>query len=378
MAAKRRGANEGSIFQRKDGRWVAQMDLGIRDGRRRFKSVYGTSRREVAEALTKLLRERDTGTLPTAGRETVGEYLTTWLRDARGSLRPSTARSYQWLIEHHLVRELGAIRLEKLTPADVRAMYPRLAKAGLSPQSVHHARAVLRTALAQAVRDGLIARNAATLAVPPRVEGKEATSLTPAEVRTFLDSLAGDRMEPLYRVVLALGLRQGEALGLRWEDVDLDARRLRVAYALQRVGGKPTLVEPKTDRSRRTVTLPNVVVDALRARRAAQLEERLLAGAKWRETGLVFTTTVGTPMHGPDVTKGFQAALARAGVRRVRFHDMRHTAASFLLAEGVPARVVMELLGHSTIVITMNLYSHVMPSLLDDAAAAMDRGPVGR
>ena len=199
------------------------------------------------------------------------------------------------------------------------------------------------------------------------------TSLTPAEARKFLNAVAGDRLVGLYRVAIALGLRQGEALALRWTDVDLDARQVHVRYALQRIKGKATLVEPKTLRSRRTITLPTVIVDALRAQWTRQLEEHLLAGQRWQETGHVFTTTIGTPLHGPDTTRAFQAALARAGVRKVRFHDMRHTAASLLLAQGVPARVVMEILGHSTITLTMDTYSHVMPNLLDDAAAAMDR-----
>jgi integrase len=386
---RRRGANEGSIYKRKsDGKWVGAVTVGWMiepDGtRRRERRVfYGSTRSEVARALTKALREHQTGTLPTAGSLTVRDYVERWIKTKRMKLRPSTHRTYEGIIRHHVVPELGAVRLERLMPTDVEAMMQRRLAAGCSAARVHDMRSVLRTALTQAVRDGLISRNAAALAEGPKVDERRVTTLTPLEALTFLDSVARERLEALYRVALAVGLRRGEALGLRWEDVDLEGRRLRVVYALQRVDGRLVLVPPKTKRSRREVSLPEAVVEALRSHRTRQLEERLLAGARWRDevpvygggskTGLVFTTTIGTPLDGTMVTEAFQAALRRAGLRKIRFHDLRHSCASLLLAQGVPARVVMEVLGHSTITLTMNTYSHVMPSLLDDAAAAMDR-----
>jgi integrase len=215
--SKRRGAREGSIFQRKDGRWVGQLDLGYvvtPQGRRRhYHTVYGTSRADVAEGLTKLLRKQHTGTLTTAGKETVGAYAATWL-DEKASLRPSTRRSYGWLIRCHLIPEIGTVRLEKLTPADVRRMFQRRGDSGLAPRSVHHLRAVL----SQAVKDGLIARNAAALADAVRVPDHETRVFSPEQARTFLEAIRGDRLEALYGAALALGLRQGEALGLRWQD----------------------------------------------------------------------------------------------------------------------------------------------------------------
>jgi integrase len=336
--------------------------------------VYAKTRKDAGEALTRMLTERDTGTAPTtAGKQTVEAYLTRWLARIKPKVRPTTHRHYTWMVNDHIVPELGGIRLQRLSSDDVdRAMANRLA-AGLSPRSVHHMRAVLRTALTRALRDRLVAHNVAKETDPPKVERAHVKSLTPEEARTFLEGIGADRLEALYRVALAVGLRSGEALGLRWEDIDLDARRLHVTYALQRVDGRLVMVEPKTERSRRTVPLPEVVVDALRRHRRRQLQDRLLAGARWRETGLVFTTTIGTPLDHSSVSKAFHAALTAAGVRRIRFHDLRHSCASLLLAQGVPARVVMEVLGHSTITLTMNTYSHVIPALLDDAAAAMDR-----
>ncbi|HEY6379198.1 MAG TPA: tyrosine-type recombinase/integrase [Candidatus Dormibacteraeota bacterium] len=392
--ASRRGPGEGSIFQRKkDKRWVGQLDLGYVDTpqgrRRRYKTVYGTSRKEVAERLTKLLRDRQTGMLPTAGPITLGDYLSTWLANRERSLKPSTFRNYSGIVDHHLIPELGRIRLERLRAEDVDAMLQRRLKAGSSAARVHDLRSVLRAALGPAVQRRLVTFNAAELTDPVRQDERRVTSLQPEEARQFLDSLQGDRLEALYRVALAVGLRRGEALGLRWEDVDLDARRLRVRYALQRVKGQLVLIDPKTKKSGREVVLPEAVVAALREHRRRQLEEQLLAGGRWVDSvpiysvsdgrvsgttsGLVFRTTIGTPLDGSMVTAAFHAALGRAGVRQVRFHDLRHSCASLLLAQGVPARVVMEVLGHSSITLTLNTYSHVMPTLMDDAAAAMDR-----
>jgi integrase len=373
--SRRRGPGEGSIFKRTDGRWVGQLDLGYVDTpqgrRRRFRSVYGQTRTDVAERLTKLLREQHTGTLPKGERLTVGDFLTTWLADKR--VRPSTRAGYQTWVEQHLIPSLGRIRLEKLQPQDVDAMVQAKLAAGLAPRTVHHIRAVLRAALSQAVRYQLVPRNVATLSNPVTVPDHEMNVFTPAEAQVFLAAVRGDRLEALYGVVLALGLRQGEALGLRWEDVDLEGRRLIVANALQRVDGKLALVPPKTRRSRRTIELPAIAVTALRAHKIRQVEERLLAGGRWRDTGFVFTSTIGTPLAGPNVTKRFQRLLAAADLPRLRFHDLRHSCATLLLVQGVPARVIMEILGHSSISLTMNTYSHVMPSLKREAADAMDR-----
>ena len=366
----RRGNAEGTIFQRKDGRWVAAVSGA--EGRSRVYR-YGKTRGEAAEKLTKALKAVQDG-LPIPGeRQTVGQYLETWLDEsAKPSIRPMTYASYACLIRIHLIPELGHVPLAKLSPQQVQALLNRKLASGLAPRRVAMIRGVLRTALNQALRWGLVARNVATLVTPPRAAHFEVRPLDPAQARAFLDAVRGDRLEALYTVALALGLRQGEALGLRWDDVDVEAGVLHVRHALQRIDSKLQLVEPKSARSRRTIVLPDIVRDALRAHRVRQAEQRLGVGAEWEETGFVFTTALGRPLNDSNVTHMFQRHLARAGLPHQRFHDLRHACASLLLAQGVGPRVVMELLGHSQIALTLNTYSHVLPGLQKQAAVQMD------
>jgi integrase len=368
--ARSRGNGEGSIYQRKSGgKWCTAITL---DGGKR-KVLYGKTRQEVAKRLNQALNDREQGMPVVVERLTVNQFLERWLEhSARPKLRHSTYESYSDLVNLHLVPELGKKQLAKLTPLDVQTMMGRKLEAGLSPRRVQMMRAVLRKALGQAVKWGLVGRNVATLVDPPRVQYPEIRPLTPEQAKTLLEAARGDRLEALYSVALAIGLRQGEALALKWDAVDLDAGMLYVGATLQFINGAFQFVEPKTARSRRTVRLPRFAVDALRAHKIRQLEERLLMGSRWQEHGLVFTTSVGTPLHASSVTHRFQRLLEAAGLPRQRFHDLRHCAATLMLVQGVPMRVVMETLGHSQISLTMNTYSHVMPALQQDAADRMD------
>jgi len=369
MAAKRRGHHEGTIRQRADGRWEAQVSMP----RGKRKSYYGKTRREAQDKLRAALRDLDAGLDLAAGRQTVGQFLDRWLADvAKPSVRPSTYESYAGHVRNHLKPALGHIQLAKLTPQQVQTMLTEKTAAGLSPRTVQYIRAVLRRALGQAMKWGLVARNVATLTEPPRSAKKPVQPLTAEQARAFLDFTKDDRLGPLFHVAITTGLRQGELFGLRWPDVDLAAGTLTVRHALQRINGKPTLVAPKTDKSRRTVTLPASAVAALREQRKRQLQERLLAGSRWQDWGLVFASTIGTPLEPTNVTHRFQRLLADAGLPRQRFHDLRHCAASLLLAGGVPLRTIMGILGHSQISLTANTYTHLAPALERDAAAALD------
>lgn len=369
----RRGTGEGSIYKRSDGRWVAVVHVGYdSQGRRRRKSIYGTTRSAVAARLAAALRTRQQGLELPPERQTVGPFLMEWLEDVRPSVRPMTYRSYEGIVRVHLVPSLGRHRLVDLTPRQVQAFLAAKTASGLAPRSVERIRAVLRQALNRGLRWGLVARNVATLTDPPRAKEPDRRFLSPSEGRQLLDSMEDDRLACLWTVALAIGLRQGEALGLQWSDIDLDDGSVTVRHALQRVDSQLRLVEPKSASAFRSIPLPSVALAGLRGHRARQMRERLVAGAAWRDSDFVFTTTIGTPLDSRNVTRLFQRRLERAGLPRMRFHDLRHSCASLLLAQGVPARVVMEILGHSQISLTMNTYAHVLPSLQRDAAELMD------
>ena len=369
----RRGHNEGSIYQREsDGKWVASVNLGYGpDGKR--KVIYGDTRKEVAEKLKIVLRDQQQGLPIATERQTVGQFLGRWLQDsAKPTVRASTYTSYEVFVRLHIVPTLGRVPLQQLTPQQIQTLLNQKHDSGLSNRSVQYIHAVLRRALGQAYKWGLVPRNVATLVDPPRVKHSEVQPWTPDQARAFLTFVKGDRLEARYSVALALGLRRGEAIGLRWADVDLDNGTLTVRAALQRIGGKLQLVETKTDKSRRTIQLPKVAIAALKEHRIRQLEERLLAGSQWRDSGMVFTSTIGTPLEPRNVNRRFDQLIKKAEVPRIRFHDLRHTCASLLLVQGVPMRVVMEIRGHSRIAVTMDIYSHVLPELQRDAADKMD------
>lgn len=369
----KRNAGEGSIFERSDGRWCAQLDLGWQAGKRRRKYVYGATAAEVQNALLKARSDLAAGLPVAVEKQTVSQFLDRWLEGVRPSVRPRTFQSYEILVKRHIVPELGQWKLDKLAPQHVQAALVRKSASGLSPQTVRHVRAVLRVALNQALRWGLVARNAASLAVAPKLEHKGFRGLSPDEARRLLDAARGDRLEAVYAVALSLGLRMGEILGLRWLDVDLDGAALTVNQAIYRIAGKGLVAaEPKTERSRRAIFLPDGVLRALRAHRLRQLQQRLAAGSRWQDSGLVFTSGIGTPLEPRNLFRSFKALLHRAGLPDVRFHDLRHSAASLLLAQGVPMRAVMELLGHSNIGTTADIYAHVMPAMMRDMADKMD------
>jgi len=369
--AKKRGANEGSIYRRSDGRWCATVDLGWESGKRKRKYLYGETRAEVANQLTRVLNEKVQGLPVAVERQTVAQFLTGWLDSAQPSIRPRTFERFEGIVRLHIIPTLGRFRLDRLRAQHVQALLNRKGREGLSAQSVKHIRTVLSIALNRAVKWNMIGRNVAALTDAPKIEREPVATLSLEEARKLLDAASGDRLEGLLSVALAVGLRRGEALGLSWSDVDLDAGVIRVSHSLQRVGGRLQLVAPKTSQSRRSIAIPEVVVKALRRHRARQSEDRLAAGSGWQDSGLIFTSRVGTPIEPRNMIRAFKGLLKKAGLPAARFHDLRHTAASILLAQGVHPRAVMEILGHSRISLTMDTYSHVMPSVLREAADKM-------
>ncbi|MBI4942192.1 MAG: site-specific integrase [Actinobacteria bacterium] len=345
------------------------------NGGRRRRQVYGRTREEVGRKIAALVTQAASGVPAAETSWTVTSYVAHWREHiAPGSLRPATLANYLYVLDSHVLPEVGKVRLARLTPAHVRRMLGALDDKGLSPRTQQLAHAVLRSVLAHAVRDELVHRNVVALVRPPRPERLEVQPWTPAEAGQFLASVRGHRMYALFAVGLALGLRRGELLALTWADVDLTGKQLTVRRSVQRLRDGSGLVfgPPKSARSRRSIPLPAVCVDALRAHKAAQSAERLAAGGYWTDLDLVFPTSIGTVFEPRNLNRLFAELVEAAGLRRIRVHDMRHTCASLLLAQGVPPRVVMEILGHSQISITMETYAHVMPTAMRDAADAVD------
>ncbi len=370
----RRGRGEGSVFQRADGRWCGVVDLGWVDGRRARKSVYGRTRKETYERLMAAQLAIGSGLVPAPDRLTTGTYLNEWLEAAKPGIRPSTFASYEAIVRVHLVPGLGRVPLVKLTVRDVERLLRAKSATELSPRRVAMIRGVLRRALSRAVKHRYVAANVAALADPPKQERHEIVPLTPDQARVLLDSIAGHRLEGLFVTALTTGLRSGEIRGLRWGDLDLEARSLSVEASLARIDGRWQRVAPKSNAGRRMVPLLDRTVTALRAHRLRQLTERVAAGSAWigNDWDLVFVSEVGTPLDASNVVHVYQRELARASLPRQRFHDARHSVATFWLAAGVPARVVADMLGHSQVSLTLNVYTHVLPTLRRDAADRLD------
>ncbi len=372
---RRRTHGDGGLYQREsDGRWVGVIDLGWIDGKRRRRVVYGRTEREARDKMRDLRKAADGGQDLAAKTQTVAEWMTYWLDDVKthDRTRPSTLTRYRYASDGHIVPVLGKIRLDNLKPADVRRLHASR-RDRMKPASLAKIHAVLRAALADAVRLELVPRNVAQAVRPPSLAaGEERPTLTPADARRFLDVVKGERLEALFVVALTMGLRRGELLGLRWSDVDLDARTLRVQRSVQRENGELRLVQPKTRSSRRPLPIPTTAHDALKSHKKRQDVEREAAGENWQDNDLVFPSTLGTLMEPRNTTRRIEQLRSRAGLPWLRLHDLRHACATFLLAAGVEPRTVMEILGHTTSRMTMERYGHALPERLHSAAEAMD------
>src|SRR3954447_17703799 len=369
-------SGESSIYRDEDGRWHGFVSIGKKEnGRRDRRRVSGAKRADVVAEVRALEAKRDAGMVEAAGKApTVGDWLEHWLENiAARKVRARTLESYRSTIRLHLRPGIGHHRLDRLQPEHLERLYAALADKGLSSASILRVHRVLSRALRVAFQRGKVARIVATLVDPPVVKRPEAAlPLSTTEARAVMAAAQAHRNAARWTVALAMGLRQSEALGLRWADVDLETGTLSVRRGLHRVAGHGLVYEePKADRSRRTLALPAPLVEALRAHRAAQLEERLAASAEWADLDLVFAQPNGKAIERKSDWRAWKALLQEAGVRDVRLHDGRHTAATLLLSEGVHPRVVMEVLGHAQMRTTTDTYSHVMPALGRDAADRM-------
>jgi integrase len=329
------------------------------DGNRRY--VSGKTKEDARRKLRKARGDADRGLVSDGGSVKFSAYLKRWLNDSvRGSVKPITHECYAMLVNKHVIPAIGNVRLSNLTPAHLQGFHRSKLDAGLSPRTVQYLHVVLDRALKQALRWGLVPRNVAEAVDPPKVPKKDVTPLSPDQARVLLEAARGDRLEALYVLAVHTGMRQGELLALKWEHVDLDAGVLRVRGT-------------KTARSRRTVKVFQTALDALTSHLTRQLGEIDRVGNAWRENGLVFASEIGAPLNRHNLTqRSFRPLLERAGLPRVRFHDLRHTCATILLSKGVHAKFVQELLGHATIAIPLDTYSHVLPGMGGSTADAMD------
>lgn len=339
------------------------------------KTVYGKTRKEAADRLAKALSDGAAGIVYDDEGMTVGEYLDRWLKDSvRGSVRESTFDRDSYLVNNHLKPALGRRRLKALSPADVQTLYRSMLDAGLSPSTVNKAHTVLHKALRQAVRWSLVARNVTEAVKAPRPSSEEMRPLSAEETRRFLETARGDGLEALYVLAVTTGMRRGELLGLKWADVDLEGGAVSIRRTLMRTdnGKRVALGEPKTKKSRRTVRLTPEARRVLREHLSRQLREIEILGDGYGDEGLVFTTQKGTPINPSNLRQRSLAPLLRkAGLPPIRFHDLRHTCATLLLSRNVHPKLVQEMLGHATVAITLDTYSHVLPGMGDRAAQAM-------
>lgn len=369
----RRGKNEGSVYQRKDGRWVGQVTFW-HGGKRQRRSFYGVTREEAAKKLRKGQNTTDDNLPFTPENLTVSAHLTMWLAEKKKTLRPESWRRYDDLSRLYIVPEIGHVRLAKLAVTHVQGLHNALAQR-VSGTTCQHAHGVLHAALQDALRWGVVSRNVASLVTAPRRSTGEMRFLGPEDARDLLVAAKGDPLEALYALALTTGLREGELQALRWSNVDLDRRQVRVIATLTAVkDGSPVFGEPKTQHSKRTVYLSEVAVEALEAHCAQQDFQRCRVGSAWEDFGLVFTRELGQPLtRGYIRNRSFKKLLTKAALPDMRFHDLRHSAASLLLAEGTPVRLVSEMLGHSDVKTTLSIYAHVIPGMQEQAASAMDR-----
>ncbi len=369
MPRKRRGRGEGSIYQRADGTWCATYSAGCAaNGKRIRRTVFGVTKDEVNKKLTKALAGRLDGSYVEPHKTRLSAFLERWLEDAaRPSIRLTTYVSYKGIINNHIDPHIGGTPLALLNPTHVQRLYADMERDGVGPRVRQLTHAVLRRALKQALRWGLIARNPCDAVDPPRVPKHEISPFTSEQVQKFLEAAKGDRLYALYVVAIGTGMRLGEIFGLRWQDVDLKGRAITVRNTLIEVNGKLTLAEPKTPKSRRRVDLPQVVVDALTAHQSQTVREGFASEP------LVFCNSTGGPLRRTHFQfNHFKPILMAAGLPVIRFHDLRHTSATLLLAAGVHPKVVQERLGHSQIGITLDIYSHVVPTMQLEAASKLD------
>ncbi|MBU4534072.1 MAG: site-specific integrase [Firmicutes bacterium] len=396
---KRRGHGEGTLYQRKDGWWIGQVSIGRdTEGNPKRATVCGKTQGEVRDKITALRHEQMQGNRINPSKITLGEWLDTWLEHyAKPRVRQTTWEQYEYLARRHIKPALGKVQLRKLQGPDLQRLYNEKLKNGLSARTVRLMHVVLHSALGQAVKDGMVLRNVAQATAPPRVTKKEIKTLAEDQMGVFLDAAEGTRLYPAVLMLLGTGLRRGEMLGLKWQDIDFQEGILYVRRSLVKTNSGSKIQETKTGRER-SVPVPTDVLRELKAHKARQAQEKLKLGEGYQDQGFVFATPLGTPTAPRNFYRYFRGLLFKMDATRlaretgkpmkevmkelrksgdgllndITIHSLRHTYATMLLKAGEHPKVVQEILGHASITMTIDTYSHVVPGLKHQAAATIN------
>jgi len=366
--ARRRGNNEGSIYQRKDGLWCGQISLG---GRRLTK--YGKSQKEVREWIKEMLAKIDGGLTYEGTTVTLDRFVELWLSGKELSRRPKTVIQYRQIAETHILPTLGKLRLQEIRPAHIKQLYILKKAEGRGDRTVQMIHTALHNILKQAVREGILGRNPVEAVERPKVEQVEMQTLNDEQARGLLISAADSPFEAVYYLALTTGMREGELLGLKWSDLDWNKGVLHVQRQLQQIEGQGyVLVPPKTKAGRRQIKVGSGTLKQLEAHRNRQDLQKASAGERWQENDLIFPTTIGTLLDYKRVTAEFKRILKNAGLPDIRFHDLRHTSISSLLEMGMPINTVQRRAGHTKASTTVDIYGHASVRSQEDAAEKIE------
>jgi len=366
--SKKRGNNEGSIYKRKNGSWRAQVTL---DGQRLNYSA--KTRKECQEWIRSVLVEIDDGMKYANTQLTVKEYLESWLLSKKASLKPATWTHYNKLARNYIIPALGNKKIRDLETNQIQSFYNQLVSNNVGAYTVRKIHTSLHSAMNHALKSNLINRNPASAAITPSEPNREMNFLDDDQVDQFLDAASGHRWEALYQLAISTGMRQMEILGLKWKDIDWRSKIIKVERQLVRPDlGEARFMPTKTKNGKRAIALGSKTISVMRNHQKSQMLDAEKAGSSWKKFGLIFTTSKGTPIHPRNLLRNFKTLLRDAGLSEIRFHDLRHTAASLMLNHGIPVIVVSRRLGHARPSITLDVYGHLMPTMQDEAARLMD------
>lgn len=363
----KRAVGEGSVFKRGK-RWVAQVGTG-----ENRETKYFEPQREANAWRHKMVEQRRQGLVFAGSKVPLSKFLEEWLVVAKTSVRPNTYHQYSQIVHQHINPMLGEILLKDLRPDHVQSLYTNKLENGVSPRTTRMIHAVIHRALNHALKLGLIVRNVSDAVTRPKVERKEMKTLNDYQVRQLIQVAESERMGILFWVAVTTGLRQGELIGLKWSDLDLKTRSIQIQRQVQRRKGEGLVFcEPKSASGRRVIVLGKSTIERLREHKNIQQKDRILLEEKWQDYDLIFPSPIGTPLDPSNVLKVYKYCLKEAGLPNLRFHDLRHTAATLMLQQGINPKIVQERLGHSDISLTLNTYSHVLPPMQEEAAEKMD------